>query len=240
MSYAVAWLIEDALRGGKTGSIKAAPGEMIQNDDGTYTVPIQFGDDTMNLVWINEYGVWSIEKAGEVAAGDKVVQKKIQEEKKERKKIDDNLRTDFNIALFAGYAHLIDQGSAFNASLKVSGNGYSNYTVQVLYAGKDHLQIDAMIGLSYPISINKIALIPYADVGVDTLINMEASGVSDSRWEEEKEEMFHFGVSAQAGFMVTTSYVPGLFVKAAYQWSHYIWGDVPGSHTLIAGIGWLF
>lgn len=243
MGYAVAWLLESDLRGEKGGSINASAGETTQNDDGSYTVSLQAGADTVDLLWVNENGVWKIEKAGEVVIGDKAVTAERLEKKAEKKKIEGSLRTDFGFGLFAGYANILDEGHAFTAALIGSGGDLgaldSNYTIQLIYAGKDHIQVALQFGLSYPIAINKIALMPFGNIGPDIVINPEGLKQPENYWEEQPE-LFEVSVAAQAGMMLTTAYVPGLFIKAAYQFNYYFMGREGQTHTIIAGLGWLF
>jgi hypothetical protein len=216
MNYAVAWLIEDSLRGKKRGALHAGLGEITQNANGTYTVEIEVGDErTVSTTWVTEYGIWRLEKAGDLVNGDKT----LAETKKKKAETDKNLRDDYSILLAAGYSYIVDgPPAALWAQVKRKTNavtfGFNGFAG---LAGKQLIQFDGVVGLEFSIKLKNLALLPFADVGV----GMRLAHLAGVRISDDEDDMLipGFGILGRAGIAITSSAAPGLFGVVSYQFN---------------------
>jgi hypothetical protein len=250
MQYCVAWLIEDSFRGKTTGALQATLGDITKNIDGSYTVPLQFsGDRVIDTTWVSEFGIWKLDKAGDLVSGDKT----LVEKKAKKQATDKKLRTDYTFSVFAGYAYLglggdAPRESAADISFEF-GSGF-NYAVNLLIQGGDFGIAEFQFGYTGAIRLDTVAFMPYGALGFGVSWHEKDYETDYYTGPEEKlASNFSMGLSAQGGLKFTTSYVPGLFVKAAYQFSYYPGGsffqerNIPlkdVTHGIIIGAGYLF
>ncbi|GHV02803.1 hypothetical protein FACS189485_04310 [Spirochaetia bacterium] len=250
MNYCVAWIIEDTFRGKTAGTLRATLGDITQNTDGSYTVPLQFsGDHVINTTWVSEFGIWKLDKAGDLVTGDKtLVEKRAKDKESETK-----LRTNYALALSAGYAYLglggsNPRGSALDVSM-MFGHALTS-GVRVLLSDNFGI-VEGRAGYTGAIRFGKFALMPYGDIGVG--IAWHEKDYTDGSYYHTPEEKdlsnISAGLSAQVGLKFTTSFVPGLFLSTAYQFSYYPGGTVfekrnfplkDTTHGIIIGVGYLF
>jgi len=219
MAYSVAWTIENSLRS-KTGNISVTIDSITPGENGSYNVNFNVNGGNVSSVWINEYGYWRILKFGTSASGDKTLIEKKEKAKKEAK----NLRDDPSIMLSAGLAYPFDLGAAFGADLTLKFGKYTGIGVNG-YFGEDYTQVEMRGGIFIPITIGTtMALTPFATVGFGTMIlpkNQESDNPIGAAFDK-----FKLGVSARAGLIFTTSWVPGLFLQATYQRNAYLKGSL--------------
>ncbi|MDR2842173.1 MAG: serine protease [Spirochaetaceae bacterium] len=234
MNYAVAWLIEDSLHSAKkSGPIAASVGEIKQNPDGSYNVVLQRPDGSaINITWINEFGIWRIEKAGNLVNGDKShIAKKEKDIENEEK-----LRTNYIFMISLGYTNIPDgPDAALMASIKFR-SAYSSFGSTV-FVGDDFLHIDGKYCLEIPIKLKTFAITPVLGVGLGlrfiTYDTKTTNGSSSSTKTSDG-----LGLIGSAGLMFTTSAVSGLYAIVNYQYNAMVSGDIP--HYITAGLGYAF
>jgi len=203
MGYAVAWTIENSLR--EKGAISAALKE-ITGDGEEYTVVFTINNKTVNSTWIREYGNWRIKTFGSVAAGDKSLMTKKENEKKAR----DNLHINSVVQIEAGYANLFnnENSNALYLSLDLSFINANLYLVD-----SDFYSIGFLFGYRWGIPIKNFGLMPFIRAGINYM-----NDIGYKKYDEvEFANGFPVAFTGQLGLKVTTSYVPGLFLGAAYQ-----------------------
>jgi serine protease Do len=231
MKYCVAWLIEDSFRGKTSGTLRATPGDITRNTDGSYTVPLQFsGDRVINTTWTLEFGMWKLDKAGDLVSGDKTL---VEKQKTQRER--DRQKTDYEnfVMLSLGYNQIFDHkvgekrssaGSfgdtikpitaaapALDISVFVVASKYWLYEGSLTIADK-FWQADMKIGGNVPFDINMVTLAPYAVVGANI------HKYNNERFDEQNR-MIQVGALIQGGLMVSTSAVRGLYFVAGYQYN---------------------
>jgi serine protease Do len=202
MGYAVAWTIENSLRAGQKGAIKASIKE-VTGDGEEYTVKFIINNKNINSIWIREYGNWRIKSFGPVAAGDKSLIGKKEADKKAK----ENLRTNSILQLEAGYADLFGKGdNAFYFSLDfLTIMGFNLY-----YTNPDLWCIGLFFGLNFDIPAGNFGFTPYMRF-VTNIMNNEGS--------MDYDNVFGIPValSWQVGLKISTSYIPGLFMGTSFQ-----------------------
>jgi serine protease Do len=205
MGYAVAWTIESSIRSG--GSIRASIKEITGSDE-EYTVVFTINDNDVSSKWVREYGNWRIRTFGTIAAGDK----SLIEKKETQRKTTEKLKLNKDIHVEAGYATIIDKAPA---AVYVSGEFFRLMGVK-LYAAPDFWSIGAFIGYRWDIPAGQFGFMPYLRVGFDYQ--------NDKEYEDYKERAIWgestppaISLMGQAGIKVTSSFVPGLFLGAAFQ-----------------------
>jgi serine protease Do len=212
MGYAVAWTIENSIRG--QGAIKAALKD-VSGAGEEYTVVFTINNKDYNSTWIREYGIWRIRTFGAVAAGDKSLVAK----KEEQKKNAENLRTDSYFNVEAGYAYLFEKGNA----IYVSANYMNLAGVRLYYAGSDFWTLGFFGQLQGTIKAGSAAFMPYANLGVEYQ--------HDAEWDEINKDNFVKGFpmayAIQGGVKFTTSKVPGLYAGAGFQYNFFTMNDNP-------------
>jgi serine protease Do len=244
IQYCVAWLIEDSFRGKTSGALRATLGEIAGNTDGSYTVALQFsGDRVVSTTWVAEYGIWKLDKAGDLVSGDRtVLDKRIRD-----RQVEQNLRTDYDWSVSAAYAYLgLGGGDPRGSALDISASmavSFITYGLHVAFQGGDYGIMEGTMGFTGAIRLGTIALMPYGAAGAGIAWHEAAKngyGYGDSG------PAMTMGLSLQGGLMLTSSYVPGLFLKTAYQFNLYDGlldgGGSPkdATHSLIIGAGYLF
>jgi serine protease Do len=254
MQYSVAWLIEDSFRGKTTGVLRAELGDIKKNIDGSYTVPLKFsGDREIVTTWVDEFGIWKLEKAGDLVSGDKslVEKKEMQQKSAQRKKGYDNF-----IMPSLAYAQLFDHkigekrvysdpwdheyttepltepAPGLDISVLIAHNKYILYGLSLVLA-EDFWQLDGTAGFSIPIDLKAVVLAPNAGLGI--LFRNYGEGV----------KIPQTGLVLKGGIMATLTAVPGLYLLAAYQYNiptDVIFEDkkVADQHILKFGIGYAF
>ncbi|GHT77660.1 hypothetical protein FACS1894130_02730 [Spirochaetia bacterium] len=239
MDCAVGWLIETDFRTlNKGGVLRPTLGDITRNEDGSYTVVLIFnGNRTIETVWTNQYGAWKLGSAG--GRGDS---KALMAEKEQQAETDKKLRTDLTFAVSAGYAFVGERKSALDLAFKFNaGLSHAEWGFHAFIKDTDFSLVEFTAGFNFLIKTGThAALLPYLDFGFGAMFH-EADPT------DPFSSKYSLGVSAQAGVMVTTTVVTGLFVKAAYQFNYYdgLTGsrgiDLPDTrHSGIIGVGYLF
>jgi serine protease Do len=208
MGYAVAWTIEDNIRsGGMLGALRASVKE-VSGGGQEYTVVFTVNNREISSQWIYEYGNWRIKSFGTVAAGDPSLIEKKQAQKNEKPR----LRLDNNTHIEAGFATLFGKApTAFYASLEFMP--IFTLGVRTYIAGADFWTFGAFFGYRWEIPSGKFGFMPYIRMGVDYQ--------SDQEYETYKGDFgpASISIAGQAGLKVTSSYAPGLFLGAAFQYN---------------------
>ena len=226
MAYSVAWIIENSLRS-KSGGISIKLNSINTGENGTYNVSFDVNGGSVDSVWVNEYGYWRILKFGTIASGDKTLGEKKKKEKAESERL--RIEPDFMIS--AGVALNFDPG--FGVEIIVKTNKSTGFSIKGFFF--DGLtQVEAGYNFFIPISVGSVAVTPFlgAGPGIRLYSSKNKSSSSDIT-------LPGFGVWARAGVLFTTSWVPGLFVQASYQYSLYF--DVSSKPSVLyigAGYSW--
>jgi len=208
MSAAVAWYIESSMRS-KSGSINISLESITANDKGGFNVDFNVNDTIVHSEWIKEYGVFRMDTYGEKVSGNKT----LLAEKQKKKEQDKSLRTDYSVAISAGYAYVFDYGSAVNVSLKFGSTFIWGFDLAYAFE-TEYLQIGLTIGYAHPIRFNTSALILFGEVGWSYL-SSEASRIEN--FYSSIGFGFAMGFTVRGGVMFTSAKVPGLFGRAFYQ-----------------------
>ena len=197
MSYAVAWIIENAI-GNRAKKISITVDSIEAIDDNNYTVNLIVNDKPIKSEWINEYGIWRIRNFGGFASGDASLIKDIGPVSR--------LRAEPNLQVSASPAYVFDRGFGFGADLYFRA-GWFGFGSNTLIA-ENYFQLEGSSGVFAPLKAKNIAFTPFGLVGLGFQIsgmNSSGNGIVDG------------GFSFQAGFQITTSTVPGLFFVASYK-----------------------
>jgi serine protease Do len=221
MNVAVAWLIENSMRT-RTGTLKISLDSIEPNDKGGFLVTFNVNDKPVKSEWVKEYGVYRLDTYSDVVTGDKTL---VAEKERERR-----LRSTFSVMLGAGYAYILDTGSAFNAFIK-SGSSYVNYGINFYYGQKSYLQLDGTIGFYVPIRLGGVALIPFVDGGMG-FIKMDKDEPAKDPYDTSIDLGLEFDISVQGGLMFTMAAVPGLYIQAYYH-HNFLLGDGKDNNSLV-------
>jgi hypothetical protein len=253
MQYCVAWLIEDSFRGKTTGALRATLGDITKNIDGSYSVQLKFsGDRVIDTTWVSEFGIWKLDKAGDLVSGDKtLVEKKEAAKKAARAKSAYDDFTMISVSYVDIFDHFVETATvyngsysstealvtrimpAFDATLFFASNRYMLYPLSFTIT-ENFWQVDLGAGFQVPIDIAKVVtLAPFATGG----LSFRSSIVEDIP--------FEFGLAVKAGLMVRTTWVPGLYAIAAYQYNPGFGGLIDknlavDSQMLKIGVGYAF
>jgi len=163
--------------------------------------------------WVREYGNWRIRTFGTVAAGKNAppAKKETPSRKKTELKIqktDEKLHIDSDFHLEAGYATLFDKApTALYACAEIKRCG----GFKVYYADAEFWAIGAFAGYRFDIPAGKIAYMPYFRIGFDYQ--------NDKAYRDFSASDLPITFTLQAGLKVTSSYVPGLFAGAGFQYN---------------------
>ena len=206
MGIAIAWTIQESIH--KSGNLSVSVKE-VTGDGEEYTVIFSVNNSEVSSVWIREYGNWRIKSFGTVAAGDPSLINRRETEKK--------LRVDSDFHLELGYAHLFDKApSAFYASLTYTYMGLNLYLV-----GSNFLAVGIFADINFSIPARSIGFIPYVRLGITFFDDQEYKNFrknQPSGFGNNDSFDLNFAFMAQVGLKITTSYVPGLFLGASYQY----------------------
>jgi serine protease Do len=252
LDYSVAWVIEDQIRSvAKSVVLRPEMGTVVMNVDGTWTVPLVFGGNKIDTIWMNEYGMWRIKSAGGIT-GNKVAMEKKASTDVNKKMDTEKLRTAYSIEFFAYYMSLgLDssnpRGDALAFSIDWRKSKNFRYGVQFVTDLEDFGIAGMTVGYAGAIKIGgKVAIMPFADAGVG-ISWFEGDEKQYSPYSEEENFDFAFGLTLTGGLMFRVAAVPGLSVKAAYQLNLFdsAFGrserDVPlpdVKHSFLIGVGY--
>jgi serine protease Do len=234
MTYAVAWIIENALRS-KSGRIVVEVDSVSPNESGGFTVGFKVNDKIITSEWINEYGIWRIRSFGNFASGDKSLIKK----RAEKKEADARLRSNPNVQIGAAFAYLFNRGPALDLDFIFLSAPFG-YGLQGVIT-KGFLQVEVFSGLYFPIKLGSTAaLTPFVDVGFG-FQSKDYTGDDGIRFPD-------FGLSFEAGMQFTTAAVPGLYLFTSYQYNMYFISSLFSAatetdldaHVILAGLGYSF
>ena len=223
MAYAVAWTIENAI-GNKGRKISVVVDSIEAIDDNNYTVNLIVNNNAMKSEWVNEYGVWRIRTFGSFAAGDMSLIR-------DKQPLDNRLRADPFLQVSAGMAYIFDRSPGFyaDAFFRSLWLGFGSNAL----IAKDFFQLEGTSGVFFPIRAKGVAFTPFGVMG----LGFQVFGASASN-----ELRVDMGFSFQAGFQITTSAVPGLFLTASYKRNVYFlhWNDKdpPDKDLFFIGIGY--
>jgi len=215
MGLAVAWTIENNIR--SQGAIKAEIKDVVQNGD-DYTVVFTINNKEVSSVWMREYGNWRIKTFGTVAAGDpSLIQKRSKD-----KKTSQSLKVDSDIFLELGFAHCFDRApAALYASVD-----FTSVSINLFWASQNIFNIGMGYCFNIPVPAGDVGFIPNFKFGVNythyNYLGNEKESFSDSEDDVSINPLnFVTGISffGQAGLKFTTSFVPGLFFSAAFQYN---------------------
>jgi serine protease Do len=208
MGYAVAWTIETNLRSG--GAIKAEVKEVTGEGD-EYTVVFTVNEKDVSSKWVREYGNWRIRTFGTVAAGDKT----LVEKKETQKKTAEKLRMESNVHVEAGYATLFEKAPS---AVYLSGEFFRLVGVKAYIAGPDFWSFGGFFGYRWDLPSGNFGFMPYLRLGFDYQ-NDEKYNKFKARAEFGEATPPSVSIMGQGGIKVTSSYVPGLFLGAAFQFN---------------------
>jgi len=205
MGIAVAWTIENSIRSG-TGALNTSIKEVTGSGE-EYTVVFTINNRDVSSVWVREYGNWRIRSFGTVAAGDVSL---IERRKKDRETAEKlRIKSDFHVEL--GYANLFDTAPA---AIYAGVDIYNIMGAKLYYVDSDFWCFGVYYGHHFAIPAGNLGFMPYIRLGVDFFKDTEWDEFKDNNWGAIG---FPISFMAQAGLKVTSTYVPGLFVGAAFQ-----------------------
>ncbi|GHV72027.1 hypothetical protein AGMMS49928_27000 [Spirochaetia bacterium] len=214
MSAAVGWLIENSMRP-KSGYIKISLESINANNNDGYTVVFQVNGASVSSEWAKEWGIWRLDRFGDAVAGDKTLLAK----KEDQKKQGENLRTEPNLYISAGFTYLLDPGMpAFNLSLKGWG-GVTGWALRLISTGGDFTAFDFAGGIYIPIRAGGIAFVPYGELGLSFAFGDKVFSLMGP----------DMGIVFEGGLKFTTAAVPGLYFQAGYHYNLSIWDAIFGS-----------
>jgi serine protease Do len=215
MNAAVAWLIENSMRGNSV-TIKIDLDSITSNDKGGFDVVFNVNDRRVKSEWIKEYGVYRMETFGDTVAGNKV----LLDEKQKKRAQDQALKTDYILAVSASYAHIISDsaigGPAINASLILLNPFNIGIDLNFGLNGEKYFHAGLFVGYTHPIRLNTVALMPFGALGL-AYEESEGSKKEESGWDSDVGFPFTIAIKLKAGLMVTTAAVPGLFGRVFYE-----------------------
>ena len=205
MGYAVAWTIENSIRG--QGAISASLKEVTGAGE-EYTVVFTINKKEHSSKWVWEYGNWRIRSFGEVAAGDESLLTK----KQAKKESDEKLRTEkYSFHVEGGYASLF----SFAPAAMYAAVDFFGFGAKMYFAGPDFWTLGAFAGFRGDFKAGNIGFMPFARLGFDYQNDKKYKKFDD----EEMGMGFPIVIMVQGGLKVTTTYVPGLFVGAGFQYN---------------------
>jgi len=224
MGYAVAWTIENSIRS-PSGVIRASVKEVTASGD-EYTVIFTVNNGEVSTKWVREHGNWRIRSFGTVAAGDRDL---INQRRREREQ-KANLRIGDGTHIEVGYAHLFEKApTAIYASLDFY-NGIAG--MHLFTSGADFIAIGGFVGYRWGIAADNFGFMPFIKLGFNYYIDKEYQDYEKRAWGMG----FPISIMGQAGLKITTSYVPGLFLGAAFQYNIFNMMDSGYKNTMKMGI----
>jgi len=210
MGLAVAWTIENSIR--SSGAVKAEIKE-ITGEDEEYTVVFTINGKDVSSVWIREYGNWRIKSFGKAASGDHtLIQKRINE-----RIIPENLHVNNVLYIELGLALCPDKPAALYASLDIAGAA-----VNLFYSADSFWNAGFAYSLHIPIPLGNLGVMPNFKFG---------AGVTRYMEDETADILRGFSTLFQIGMKFTTSYAPGLFAGASFQYNLNIFDIMSGGDS---------
>jgi len=202
MGYAVAWTIENNIRGG--GALKASIKE-VSGDGEEYTVVFTVNGKDFSSQWVREYGNWRIRSFGTIAAGDK----SLLEKKETQIKTSERLKLNSAMHLEAGYATLFDKAPAAG----YMSAEFFRLTGFKMYIAPDFFNFGTFVGWRLDIPAVNFGFMPYFRTGIEIH--------KDRDYEKYKEKLSPPAIAGilQAGIKVTSSFVPGLYLGTSFQYN---------------------
>ena len=238
MSAAVGWIIENSMRSGSGGVLKVSLESINPNDKGGFNVALNVNGKIAQSEWINEYGIFRLDTYGDIATGNK----SLLGEKQKKKEQDKALRTDYNFFINAGYAYVLDYGSAIHAAVRIWSPFYFGFELFYGFGDDEYFQAGMMFGINYPVRLNTFAIMPFGELGMG-YISTKASKSSSGAWGDSGFD-FAVPLTLKGGLMFTTSAMPGLFGQVFYHHSIPVMKDknevIKGHGTVGVGIGYGF
>ncbi|MDR0456483.1 MAG: serine protease [Treponema sp.] len=236
MNAAVAWNIENSMRT-KSGTLKINLDSLERNDKGDFNVIFNVNDTLVKSEWVKEYGVFRMDTFGTIT-GDK----DLLAEKQKKKDMDKNLKTDYDFAVSASYAYVLNHGSAIHVATRI----LNPFTVGAdLFYGlgaDEYFHIGTNVGYAHPIRLNSFALTPFGEAGVSYVTSKSTGSLMDLS--DNIGFGFAIPVTLKAGLMFTSAAVPGLFGHLFYEHNIILFEDKNKSiknHGIIGvGIGYGF
>jgi hypothetical protein len=92
---------------------------------------------------------------------------------------------------------------------------------KVYYANSDFWSMGGFIGYRGSFAAGNFGLMPYGRIGFDYLHDQEYEDYKDLGSSFDTALGFSIVLMGQAGLKVTSTYVPGLFVGAAFQYNFF-------------------
>ncbi|MDR2587966.1 MAG: serine protease [Spirochaetales bacterium] len=235
MEEAVAWLIEDVLRGkAKAKALKVSLTGLTRvspNSEEAYTVSLDTGSGQIDSVWVMEYGLWKIESFGPQVKGDKSLV---------AVEADPGLRSDYSALISADYIYIVDRGSAVGGTLRYKGEGsYTSLGMGYFYGGKDFRQIQMSWGITVPISFSTFAFAPFAEVNAGVIMKKNEEKLTSY----DEDTTWVAGAGFQGGIRCTSSAFPGVYISAAFQYNGHSDRNSPKKphkQLITAGLGYAF
>jgi len=200
MYYAVAWTIENSLRG-RGGAIRASLKEVTGGGE-EYTVVFTINGNDVTSVWTREYGNWRIRSFGTVAAGDQSLIERRQVEREASEK----LRTNSSFYIETGYSSLFAKAPA---ALYLSV-GAPAFNMNLFFVDSNFFAFSLFIGAQWSFTSGTVGFMPFLRAGMGTQIDQVYNG-----YQNEKISSLFFG--GQLGIKITTAAVPGLFFGGTFQ-----------------------
>jgi serine protease Do len=207
MGLAVAWTIEDSIRGSRSGLLRASIKE-VTGEGEEYTVIFTINNSDVTSVWIREYGNWRIKTFGTVATGDT---ERIERRQNQRDR-EEGMRAESHLRLELGYANLFDKSSAaIYASIEIS----NFYGFSIYFSDPDFWSFAFFVTTHFPIPLENIGLMPYVRAGF--------AYHHDEEYENWKtffsDSFFTVSIILQGGLRVFIPGVPGLSGNIGYQYN---------------------
>ena len=218
MGYSVGWIIENSMRSGST-AIRASLKE-VTGEGEEYTVVFTINNKDVSSVWVREYGNWRIRSFGDIARGDQSLVERRQAERETAEK----LRIGSQTHIEAGFASLGSTSlndkapTAFYAAVEASVSpaiiGFK------AYFGEGITCFGLFGGVRFSIPAGNFGFMPFARIGFDFQIDKDFENYQKSlSVNDQGKEGPPLSLMVQGGLKITTSYVPGLFVSAGFQYN---------------------
>ncbi|MCL2320355.1 MAG: serine protease [Treponema sp.] len=234
MNAAVAWYIESNMRS-KTGALKINLDSITANDKGNFDVVFNVNGALVKSEWIKEYGVYRMDTYGDTVTGNKT----LLEEKKKKKELNKALRTDYSFAISAGYSYVFNYGSALYAGIRFYSPFTYGFDLFYGFGNKEYFQFGMKLGYYGAIRMDTFAIMPFGELGLSYVSSYASKNLIPVSllYNEPAGFKFAMALPLQAGVMLTTAAVPGLFgkvyftyniivIKDKYEWikNHAIFG----------------
>ena len=166
MNASVGWLIENQMRTGITGPIRARMESIERNLTGGFTVILNINDNLIETTWVNEYGVFRMNTYGDMVTGDRERQTNVQEERQRERQQREALNFNYNFIAHGGLSYLPEYGFGFTASIALSEPTYYSLNYTYVFGDKRYSNFMVGVGLTLPINANTFGIIPFGEAGL--------------------------------------------------------------------------